>query len=452
LYTLTFLNGISVYEFEGSIWSEKEGVYNASYLKGSLEEDHFFTNFATQITHEGHPPLYFITLKLWSYFFGTSELALRSFSLSCGLLVFLVLFNLFKQISNKSYTAWIILSLLVCNPFLFYFFNEARMYAMAFLLATICFSFWKGYVKNKSIRSKAFLYFSLSSIGLLYTHYYGIFFIVSLIFIDIIRNGFNKSIFNYSIPFICFLPWLSVIFNQIKLHDIHWTDGAVSFGQSMIGYFEGIINLFFSPIENPTNWEYRIICLVLIGLILLLSFKKLKFALTLLLTIVLYGVQIYFFDQVVDHHTILIPRYYIFVLIPIFWGLFVLIENSNVYYSIGIAVIYISLCSTVLFQIYKLDRSQKEMIREVAGFVDQYIDVKSRVLVFEPKGPLMYGVAYYLKKDYTMISADKARINFVKNPVYIDERLGVDYRENQLHNNNQDSLKMIPFVGVFVYK
>ena len=95
VHTLTFLKGFSVYNFEGSVWSEQDSAYDANYFKHLLAEDNFYSNFSTQILHEGHPPLYFVLLKLWAYGFGTSEIALRSFSLSCGLIIFLILFNLF---------------------------------------------------------------------------------------------------------------------------------------------------------------------------------------------------------------------------------------------------------------------------------------------------------------------------------------------------------------------
>ena len=88
MHTLTFLKGMSIYPFEGSIWSEQDSIYDVNHFKTLFAEDNFYANFSTLILHEGHPPLYFVLLKIWSYGFGFSEVALRSFSLCCGLLSF----------------------------------------------------------------------------------------------------------------------------------------------------------------------------------------------------------------------------------------------------------------------------------------------------------------------------------------------------------------------------
>ena len=206
MYTLTFLKGISIYNFEGSIWFQKDSLCDVNHFKALFEKDNFYSNFSTQILHEGHPPLYFVLLKAWSYVFGSSELALRSFSLCCGLLSFLVLFTLFRRKSRNKFAAWGVLIMLIFNPFLFYFFTEARMYALAFLLATLSFRYWLDYQENMKLRSKEFLYFFLSAVGLLYTHYYGLFFLSSLAFIELLRVGLKLSVFNHILPLLFFLP------------------------------------------------------------------------------------------------------------------------------------------------------------------------------------------------------------------------------------------------------
>ena len=62
IYSLTFLKGISAYEFVGSTLNGIQGQVKVSYLQQLLLEDHFIENFYTQILHEGHPPLYFLFL------------------------------------------------------------------------------------------------------------------------------------------------------------------------------------------------------------------------------------------------------------------------------------------------------------------------------------------------------------------------------------------------------
>jgi uncharacterized membrane protein len=452
IYSLTFLKGVSVYDFEGSIWTELDTIFDAKQIKALLAEDHFNSNFSIQILHEGHPPLYFILLKFWSYVFGSSELALRSFSLCCGVLIFLILFNLFRDKAKRKYTAWVILAMLIFNPFLFYFFTEARMYALALLFATLTFKYWIYYREKREIKSSSFIYFCIASVGLLYTHYYGLFFLSSLAFFELVNFGVKRSIFNHSIAIFLFLPWGFAIREQLRFHDVHWTDGIISFGESVMGYFNGLINLLISPMSDPVIHEKVIIISIILLAIGLLFAKQTRFILILLSTIFIYGLQIYVFDQIVGHHSILVPRYYLFVLVFVYWGLFKAIDSSYKLPTVLFAITYVLFAGMVLKQLYKLDRAPKQMFREVAGFIDNHLDSKNSILVFEPKGPLVIGVAYYLQNNFKLITADLAPKDLGVNAVYIDEMLGVEFCENKLHRKQQEKLDLTPFVGVFLYK
>ncbi len=452
MYTLSFLKGVSIYDFEGSLWSKKDTIYDVNHFKTLLAEDNFYSNFSIQILHEGHPPLYFVLLKLWSYQFGFSELALRSFSLCCGLISFLVLFTLFRRLAKQSYTAWIVLVMLIFNPFLFYFFTEARMYALAFLLATLSFRYWLVYQEDRKLKSYAFLYFCLSSICLLYTHYYGLFFLSTLAFVELLKFGFKRSILNHGIALLCFLPWGLVIRKQLSFHDVHWTDGVISFCESFTGYLDGIIQLMISPMVNPLIYEGIILIVILTILFVFLFIREWKFTLILLSAILTYGLQVYVFDQIIGHHSILVPRYYIFSLIFIYWGFYKLIDGSYKVLSLIVPLTYSIVSANVLFHLYKLDRAPKQMFREVAGFVDSQVDSNTRILVFEPQGPLMVGVAYYLQNNFKLVSANKTPIKLDSSAVFIDEMLGVEYCENKYHVEQQKKLELTPFAGVFLYK
>jgi uncharacterized membrane protein len=452
MYTLSFLKGVSIYNFEGSIWSKQETIYDVNYFKTLLAEDKFYSNFPTQILHEGHPPLYFVLLKSWSYVFGYSEVALRSFSLCCGLISLLVLFTLFRRKAKQTYTAWLVLVMLIFNPFLFYFFTEARMYALAFLLASLSFRYWLVYQEDRKIKSFAFLFFCLSSIGLLYTHYYGIFFLSTLVMVELLKFGFKRSLLNHAIAFICFLPWIPAITKQMSFHDVHWTDGIISFRESIIGYLEGINHLLVSPIANPLPYEIVSMIAIITMLLVFLFIKEWKFTLILLFAILIYGLQVYVFDQLVGHHTIVVPRYYIFSLIFVYWGFYKLIDSSYKIISLIVPLTYSIISVNVLLQLYKLDRAPKQMYREVANYIDSHIDSKMRILVLEPQGPLMVGVAYYLQNNFKLLPAHKAPVNLDSPAVFIDEMLGVPYSENKYHMEQQKGLEYIPFVAVNLYK
>ena len=80
------------------------------------------------------------------------------------------------------------------------------------------------------------------------------------------------------------------------------------------------------------------------------------------------------------------------------------------------------------------------------------LDSETKVLVFEPKGPLLIGVAYYLQNNFKLTTVDQVPSNLGTSAVYIDERLGIAYREDKYHQDQQQELELVPFVGVFLYK
>ena len=119
IYTLTFLKGISAYTFDGNTLSTITEAFPIHYCKDILQNDNFISYFNIQILHEGHPPLYFLFLKIWASIFGYSELALRSFSLISGLLSIIVLIRILRDYYKSKFTFWIILLLVLFNPFYF---------------------------------------------------------------------------------------------------------------------------------------------------------------------------------------------------------------------------------------------------------------------------------------------------------------------------------------------
>jgi len=129
-----------------------------------------------------------------------------------------------------------------------------------------------------------------------------------------------------------------------------------------------------------------------------------------------------------------------------------LIDSSYKIVSLLFPLTYSILTGIVLFQIYQLNRAPKQMFREVAGFLDSQVDSKTRILVFEPEGVLMVGVAYYLQNKFKLVSAHKATVELDSSAVFIDEMLGVEYCENKYHLKEQSQLDFIPFVAINLYK
>lgn len=107
---------------------------------------------------DNHPPLYYLTLKLWTNIFGYSELGLRSLSVLFGVGTIYLVYKL-----TKSKIATL---LIATAPLHIYYSGEARMYIMATFFATLTIYL---FLKNK------FILFSLAICVLVFTDYVPIF-------------------------------------------------------------------------------------------------------------------------------------------------------------------------------------------------------------------------------------------------------------------------------------
>ena len=84
---------------------------------------------------------------------------------------------------------------------------------------------------------------------------------------------------------------------------------------------------------------------------------------------------------------------------------------------------YLLISGYVIYKVYIIERSPKQMFREVAGYLDGKFDSKRRILIIEPEGPMIFGVAYYLQNNFKLhsffgiiicnILYEKAQINFI---------------------------------------
>ncbi|AKM83677.1 hypothetical protein A2422_02265 [Candidatus Woesebacteria bacterium RIFOXYC1_FULL_31_51] len=114
-----------------------------------------FTKFSLA---DNHPPLYYLTLKLWTNYFGYSEIGLRSLSVLFGLGTIYLVYKLTK---SKMATL-----LIATAPLHIYYSQEARMYVMAGFLSILAVYL---FIKNK------FLLLSLTICALIFTDYVPVF-------------------------------------------------------------------------------------------------------------------------------------------------------------------------------------------------------------------------------------------------------------------------------------
>ncbi len=125
-----------------SLWLDEA----TSALTTKMSLSNFFLEFTPG---DFHPPLYYLVLRVWSMFFGTSEIALRSLSVLFSIATIYLVYLIGRELINKK--AGIIASLLLATSGLhIYYSQEARMYSMsAFLVTLLIYFFTKTFHKSR---------------------------------------------------------------------------------------------------------------------------------------------------------------------------------------------------------------------------------------------------------------------------------------------------------------
>jgi mannosyltransferase len=120
-----------------------------------------------------HPPAYYLALKLWRAGLGESEFALRSLSALAGVVLAALAFRLGRHLFSPP-AALVAATLAAINPFLIYYAQEARMYALAATLGAASFGLFAVWLKRPLLPKSGWpvsaAYVAVSTWGL-YTHY-----------------------------------------------------------------------------------------------------------------------------------------------------------------------------------------------------------------------------------------------------------------------------------------
>jgi uncharacterized membrane protein len=114
--------------------------------------DYSYTGIVTDfIKGDTHPPLYYLTLKLWTDIFGYSEIAMRSLSVLFGVIAIYVVYSISRftiydlRIKNGKWLPLLTTLLFATAPLHIYYSQEVRMYSLNTLLVSLVVLF---YLKN----------------------------------------------------------------------------------------------------------------------------------------------------------------------------------------------------------------------------------------------------------------------------------------------------------------
>jgi mannosyltransferase len=118
---------------------------------------------------ESTPPLYYLLAWLWAKAFGTDEAALRSLSALLGTLTVPAAYLAARRLLSA--TAGVVIALLVAvSPFLVWYSQEARAYALAILLGTVSLLLMARAMQERDGRSLA--WWALAAGAAVASHYF----------------------------------------------------------------------------------------------------------------------------------------------------------------------------------------------------------------------------------------------------------------------------------------
>jgi uncharacterized membrane protein len=163
------------------------------------------------------PPFYYLAMHFWLTIAPHNELGLRTFSLLADVLNIGIIYWIFSiQFSKR--VGMITATLYAISPFAIYYAQEARMYPLVTLLGLLTYCCALQFVR--SLRPGIWQWIlCITAITGSYTHYYYIFFVLSLsiaLFAALIKHTFSLRAYLYwlsplVLAGICFLPWLGTV-------------------------------------------------------------------------------------------------------------------------------------------------------------------------------------------------------------------------------------------------
>jgi len=249
-----------------SLWSD-EGVSVAL-----AQRD--LATIARDAARDIHPPLYYYLLHLWVRLFGMSEIAVRSLSLLCGLLLVFSTYLLGIALFDDR-VALVASFLAAISPFQIYYSQETRMYILVALLGAVSLFFFLKFARatreENSLWPTLALY-TLFMASALYTHYFAftlflvanVAYALRLLLVPSARKWRVVALWSLSqlLVILLYLPWLNFAKEQLRT----WPAISQPIGPGFLA--QEILRIFSLGLFAPMGpLIFGFLAIVLLGLI-----------------------------------------------------------------------------------------------------------------------------------------------------------------------------------------
>jgi mannosyltransferase len=181
------------------------------------------------LRNDGSPPLYYLILKLWTSVFGNGEADTHALSVAFAIFTVPAAWLGARAIFGDR-AAWIAALLAAINPFLTYYSQETRMYALVALLSmVVTATFVVVFVQGRRTWLPVF---SVALALLAYSHNWGLFLAVGTVaaLVPIWHASADRravvrdALLAYGITAVLYLPWLPILVSQARHTGAPWAE------------------------------------------------------------------------------------------------------------------------------------------------------------------------------------------------------------------------------------
>jgi len=388
---------------EESVW------YDESFWIEQLDQPNLSFALKEAIIHNMDPPLYQTFFYFWLKIFGKSEFWTRLPSAFFGILSIYFIFVLASYIYNKK-VGLVVAFILSISRINIYYSQEARVYSFFVFMVIISYYLFLLVIDNRQM--KHYIFYLISLIILLNTHYYGFFVVFSQLIYLIWSyrkklRFLKKFLLIYLASFFSFIPWLVVYLNSTPMVE-ELTHGRISMPKP--SFFLFLLERF-SPSNSelfPTSLLFnQSVSFSLGGAFLLLLFlfgmskivKSKEQVLLFWFFIPLFGAFLFsiLFFPIINFLTL---RFLLFISIPFYIliakGIF---EFRNQIWKVFMIIIIILLSINPLYSYYKEDI--KTPWKEISLYIEDNSHVDDKIILNLPYYSRTV-FNYYFKKNLVM--------------------------------------------------
>ena len=187
-----------------------------------------FTRIAANVASDAHPPLYYYLLGIWVRLAGTTEYAARFLSTMLSLATCAAALALGRRLVGPAVGLFALLTIGL-SPFLVYYAQEVRMYALLGLAAVLA---THALLRLRETESAARIaQYGLAVALLMYSHYYGAFLLPVHAIVGLSRGW----LLGVALGGLLFAPWVAAT------------------AQLYVGYAAGVADVVFSEMLARTT-------------------------------------------------------------------------------------------------------------------------------------------------------------------------------------------------------